>query len=178
MIIKIKGEVLWRCGNGLLTCPQFIKYSYQNGVLTIEAWLKFAWLPGVYSGEMGLKGFFAALPKSSLKSKVEQLIYLLNQQLPADAVKNNTMNTAQPIPVYTHDTSSKATISLLLGFGSFIGTLIPIVGILLAGFGIANAKKALNSKSKGLAIAGMVISIIGLVITIISWIIKVIIATS
>ena len=175
---EIKGETAWKYGNGLLTCPQFIKISYQNGTLTIEAWLKFALLPGVYAGEMGLKGFVGAIPKSALKSKIDQLIYLLNQEIPTDAVKNNTNDTKQPIPVYTHDTSKNATTALILGLCSFIGILIPIGGILLGGFGIGSGKKALNSKSKGLATGGIIISIIGIVASVLSWILKIIIYTA
>ena len=187
---EVKGEGVWQHGVGALSSPQFIKYSYENGVLTLEAWLKFAWLPGVYSGEMGLTGFFGALPKSALKGKVDQLTFLLNQPLPSNDpqynqnnIDNNgqpviidkaTSENANPIPVYTHDTSSKATISLVLGFTSLIGLLIPIIGIILAGFGIANGKRALNSKSKGLATAGIVISSIGMVLSILSWIISII----
>ena len=191
---EIKGEGVWQHGTGLLTAPQFVKYTYQDGMLTLEAWLKYAWLPGVYSGEMGLTGFVGALPKSALKAKVDQLIYLFKQPLPSDseqyainninvpqAGSNNISNdgqqinnAGQPIPVYTHDTSSKAVISLVLGIISFIGILLPIVGIVVGGFGIVNGKKGVASKSKGLATAGMVISIIGVVFSILSWVLAII----
>lgn len=74
------GEVIWRKGNGWLTAPQFIKLIYQNGQVHLEAWLKYPLLPGVFVGEMGVTGFFAAIPKSMLKSKVDALVALFYQQ--------------------------------------------------------------------------------------------------
>ena len=191
---EIKGEGLWQHGTGSLSAPQFVKYTYQDGRLMLEAWLKYAWLPGVYSGEMGLTGFVGALPKSALKAKVDKLIYLFKQPLPSDSEQYETNNidvpqvgsnnisnsgqqmnnSGQPIPVYTHDTSSKAIISLVLGIISFMGILLPIAGVVAGGLGIANGKKGLTSKSKGLATAGMVISIIGLGLSILSWVLGII----
>jgi len=74
------GEVIWRKGSGWLTAPQFIKLLYQNGQVHLEAWLKYPLLPGVFVGEMGVTGFFAALPKSMLKSSVDTLVALFYQQ--------------------------------------------------------------------------------------------------
>lgn len=184
---ELKGEGVWQLGQGFLSCPQVIKYTYQNGLLTLEAWLRFALLPGVYIGEMGLTGFYGAALKSVLKNKVNNLLYLLNQPLPLDMQKDITLENVppiintnignqygpingQPIPVYTHDTSSKAGLSLLFGLISFFGILIPLAGIVLGTLGIVNSKKALKSNSRGLAIAGMIVSILGLIITLISWI--------
>ena len=74
------GEVIWRKGSGWLTAPQFIKLLYQNGQVHLEAWLKYPVLPGVFVGEMGVTGFFAALPKGMLKSSVDTLVALFYQQ--------------------------------------------------------------------------------------------------
>lgn len=174
---EVKGEGVWQYGVGLITSPQFIKVNYNNGVLFIEAWLKFSLLPGMYCGEMGVTGFVGAMPKKSLKGKIDQLILLLNQSIPTEDqfIKGNgqtveSSSNNNPIPVYTHDTSSKATLSLVFGLISLIGTIIPIVGVILAILGIVNSRKGMNSKSKGLAVAGLVISIIGLVLSILSWI--------
>ena len=74
------GEVVWRKGNGWLTAPQIIKLIYQNGQVHLEAWLKIPLLPGVYVGEMGVTGFYAAIPKRMLKSSVDTLVALFYQQ--------------------------------------------------------------------------------------------------
>lgn len=174
------GESFWQYGTGLLTAPQFIKYTYENGVLDLEVWLKFALLPGVYCGEMGLKGFFGAAPKATLRKKIDQLITLVSQPLPTDMPLDdnynleNENNIVQPIQVLGHDTSSKASLSLIFGLISLIGYFIPIVGIVLGCLGIVNAKKALRSSKAGLATAGLVISIIGIIISVLSWIIGII----
>lgn len=76
---EYKGEVVWKKGHGLMTAPQFIKVTSEQGKLHLEAWIKFAWLPGVYSGEMDLSGFFGAVPKKMLKSRVDGLLALLIQ---------------------------------------------------------------------------------------------------
>ena len=74
-----KEEYVYKKGIGALTAPQFIKITAANGTVHIEAFMKFAWLPGVYSGEMGLTGFFGALPKKLLKESVKRLELLLQQ---------------------------------------------------------------------------------------------------
>lgn len=183
-----KGEILWQNGAGLLTAPQFIKYKYENGLLTLEAWLKFAIIPGVYCGEMGLKGIFGMGPKSMLKKKVNLLISLLSQAIPSDMPIDDfsdNLNTnepgtlnGQPIQVYAHDTSSKATLSLVFGLVSFSGVFLPLLGVILGALGIVNAKKGLHSAKKGLATAGLVLSIIGIVFSVISWIFNMIYAAS
>lgn len=71
-----KGENCWKKGMGLMTAPQYIKLTPydNNGTYVLEAWLKFALLPGVYVGEMGIKGFLGAIPKSFLKTRVDQIL--------------------------------------------------------------------------------------------------------
>lgn len=198
---ELKWEGVWQLGQGFLSAPQIIKYSYQNGTLTLEAWLRFALFPGVYLGEMGLSGVFGALPKSVLRNKVNQLLYLLNQPLPSEtqsilsdiqpdisSINENTINkpnisnqfepNGQPIPVYTHDTGSKAGLSLIFGLTSFSGILLPLVGIILGALGIVNSRKALKSNSRGLAIAGLIVSILGIIVSIISWISNIILVAT
>lgn len=69
---EYKGEQVWKKGKGLATAPQFLKLGTANdGTYVLEAWIKFALLPGVYVGEMGIKGFFAAVPKQLLKGRVD-----------------------------------------------------------------------------------------------------------
>ncbi len=74
-------DQLWKKGVGLLTAPMYIGalYNPQNFSVTICAYIKFALLPGVYIGEMDLTGFFGAVPKSMLKTKVAELEQMLNQ---------------------------------------------------------------------------------------------------
>ena len=68
------GETIWKKGHGVMTAPKFLKVGFLNGQVHIEAWLKYPILPGVYVGEMGTTGFFAAVPKASLKKDVDKLI--------------------------------------------------------------------------------------------------------
>lgn len=187
---QIEGGTVWQNGAGFLTAPQYIKVTYLNGILSIEAWLKYALLPGVYVGEMGLTGFFGALPKGSLRKKVEQIIALVSQPLPSDyqtssdsaneiQTENQNANiNNQPIPVYAHDTSSKATLALIFGLLSFLGLIIPLVGIVLGALGVVNGKKGMNSSKKGLATGGYILSIIGTVLSIAVWIINIVFVTS
>lgn len=76
-LIKYKGEMVFKKGVGFLTAPQYIKLTFQNSNVTLEAFLKYPIFIGVYVGEMGLKGFVAALPKGLLQSKVNTLESLL-----------------------------------------------------------------------------------------------------
>lgn len=76
-LINYKGQMVFKKGVGFLTAPQYIRLSFQNSNVVLEAFLKYPILIGVYVGEMGLKGFFAAVPKGLLKSKVATLESLL-----------------------------------------------------------------------------------------------------
>lgn len=69
----IDGQQVWKKGMGLLTAPQMILVGIVPGSVRVEAWIKFALLPGVYVGEMGLDGFFGAIPKQALKGRVKEL---------------------------------------------------------------------------------------------------------
>lgn len=79
-LVDYNGEQVWKKGNGWMTAPSYIKISYINNKVQIEAWIKFALLPFVFVGEMGLNGFFGAIPKGVLKSRVETVIQLLSYQ--------------------------------------------------------------------------------------------------
>lgn len=84
-LTQFEGEMVWKKGIGMLTAPQFIKFSYNQGVAHLEVWLKIAILPGVYTGEMGLTGFYGWAIKSKLKKDVDTLMSYLNQPLPQQA---------------------------------------------------------------------------------------------
>lgn len=73
------GEAVWRKGDGWLTAPSYIKLNYVNNRIQLEAWMKIALLPFVFVGEIGLNGFYAAIPKSILRGRVNNLISLLSQ---------------------------------------------------------------------------------------------------
>ena len=88
------GESYWKKGMGLLMAPQYLRLTQTNGGYVLEAWLKFALLPGVYVGEMGIKGFFGALPKAMLKERVDALLATLQARLCAP---NANMNNARPV---------------------------------------------------------------------------------
>lgn len=78
-MVMYKGEYVWKKGVGFLTAPQYVKATCQNGWVYLEAWIRFAILPGVYLGEMGLTGFFGAVPKKMLRDRVNMLASLLSQ---------------------------------------------------------------------------------------------------
>jgi len=69
-LIDYKGEKVWKKGIGLATAPQYLSIQYQGGAIRLEAFIRYALLPGVYVGEMGIDGFFGALPKKLLKDRV------------------------------------------------------------------------------------------------------------
>ncbi len=75
------GETCWKKGVGMMTAPQFLKIYQENGAYVLEAWIKYPLFPGVYVGEMGITGFFAALPKSMLKTRVDIILRDLQAQL-------------------------------------------------------------------------------------------------
>lgn len=94
------GESYWKKGMGLLTAPQYLKLTQTNGGYVLEAWLKFALLPGVYIGEMGLKGFFGAIPKAMLKDRVDSLLKALQAHIftpNANIPPQMNMNNGYPV---------------------------------------------------------------------------------
>jgi hypothetical protein len=78
-LVEYQGEMVWKKGVGVLTAPQFMRVLYSQGWIHLEAWLKYAILPGVYCGEMGLDGFFGFAIKEQLRTRVRQLMTLLQQ---------------------------------------------------------------------------------------------------
>ena len=84
-LVDYKGKMVWKKGVGLATAPQFFSIQYQGNTIYLDAFLRYPILPGVYVGEMGITGFFGALPKSLLKTRVntvEAYIVSLWQQQP------------------------------------------------------------------------------------------------
>lgn len=167
-----KGEEVWKKGVGAVTAPQFIKLQYGQGQVHLEAWIK-------YFGEQGLTGFFCAVPKSTLNSRVQSLVQLLTQNVDASANVQAADGTgaipaAQAVvPVAVHNPTSKATVSIVTGILSIIGALyIPLVGIILGIVGISTGKIGRQSTAKGLATAGFVTGIIGLVLGVIIWVLN------
>lgn len=166
-----KGEQILQDGSGFLTAPRFLKYSYFNGVLHIEAWLNSG-----FGGEMNLEGTYGFAIKKAYKDELNEIINLLCQPLP-QVNPNGGYN--MPVTVYTFDTSKKALPGLLLGiFGTVAAFLLPLIGLLLSGFGFVYSKKATHSTKHSMANVGMVFSVLGIVLSIIMWIIYAIVATS
>ena len=92
-LVQYKGEYVWRKGTGLMTAPQFIKLAYINGSVHIEAWLC-----GIFGGEMGLTGFYGAIPKSILKGVVDNLIRWICQPAPNQPMPSRHSVPKQPQP--------------------------------------------------------------------------------
>jgi len=83
--VNYKGVVAWKKGVGILTAPQYVIISNGPDYIQVEAFIRNAILPGVYVGEMGIDGFYGAIPKSLLKTRVlsiETFIYSLWQTQP------------------------------------------------------------------------------------------------
>ncbi len=79
---KDKGESFWQQGIGALTAPKCLRYTYTNGNLNLEVWLRIPLLPYVYCGEMDLTGFYGVAIKVAYKKEIEDVIKLLQQELP------------------------------------------------------------------------------------------------
>ena len=85
-LTNYNGQQIWKKGLGILAGPQYIAVLYGPNSVHIEAFIQFALFPGVYIGEMGTSGFFGAIPKQALASRVsrlEQLIFSAQNQQPA-----------------------------------------------------------------------------------------------
>lgn len=172
-----KGETVWKKGVGAVSAPQFIKLQYGQGNVHLEAWIK-------SFGEHGVTGFYGALPKSELNSRVQTLVRLLSQEIPATQAPIPTGATAAdsfakesptpaPVPVAVHNPTNKATISIITGILSILTSLfIPLIGVILGIIAISTGRVGKQSTAKGLASAGFVTGIIGLVISAAIWILN------
>lgn len=69
-LVNYKGSMVWKKGFGFFTAPQYFSIQYRENAIYLEAFIRYAILPGVYIGEMGINGFFGAIPKSLLKNRV------------------------------------------------------------------------------------------------------------
>lgn len=69
-LVDYKGFKVWKKGSGFLTAPQYFSIQYRENIIFLEAFIRYALFPGVYVGEMGITGFFGAIPKNLLKSRV------------------------------------------------------------------------------------------------------------
>ena len=82
-LINYNGQMIWKKGSGWTTGPQYLGILYGSDYVQIDAFIKYALFPGVYIGEMGIDGFFGALPKGLLTKRVralEAFIFSLWQQ--------------------------------------------------------------------------------------------------
>lgn len=70
-LVDYKGGKVWKKGVGILTAPQFFSIRYYENSIVLEAFIRYPLLPGVYVGEMGLDGFFGAVPKNLLRGRVQ-----------------------------------------------------------------------------------------------------------
>ena len=179
-LVNYKGEQVWKKGTGFLTAPSFIKLSYGNGIIHVEAWIK-------SFGEQPLDGgFYAAIPKSAHKTRVDTLINLLNQptaipnQQPGEAAPDGSAPNpfpAQPVPVAVHNPTGSAVTALVTGLISLLaGIWIPLAGVLCGGIAIASGRTGRTSTKKGMATVGLVTGIIGLVLSIIVWIANIVLS--
>jgi len=81
--INYKGQQVWKKGSGIITAPQYLSITFTPNSILVEAFIKQALLPGVYVGEMGITGFYGAMPKQLLAGRVrsvENYLYSILQQ--------------------------------------------------------------------------------------------------
>lgn len=160
------GEVVWTKGSGWMTAPQFYKVESFGGQVHLEAWMAVFALPGITLGETGITGFWGWAVKSVMRDRVNHLMALLNQELPAPAMSGAaSVGQGQPIPVAVHNPEGKATLSLILGIVSIPVLLLPYLGFLaslICGFiAISAGRIGKNSTKRGAAQAGFVLGIVG-----------------
>ena len=72
-LVDYNGQKVWKKGIGLVAAPQYLAIRYEGNSVHLEAFIRFALLPGVYIGEMGVDGFFGAVPKKLLKDRVKTI---------------------------------------------------------------------------------------------------------
>lgn len=194
-LVNYKGEQVWKHGTGFLVAPSFIKLQWGGGQLHLEVWIK-------SFGEHDLEGFYGAIPKANLRSRVDTLLGLLYQNVPdqnavpaaqpayaapapqpapapeqpvyeAPAVQAAPASQPAPIPVAVHNPTGQATASLITGLCGLIGIWIPLIGMILGIVAICTGLRGRHSTSKGMATAGLVLGIIFLVLSVLMWIVNV-----
>lgn len=180
-LIDYKGEQVFRAGDAMIQGYRYLKWSYNNGIFHLEAWFK-----GTFGGENGLTGFVGSIPKRVYKDSLEQLITLLQQELPAQnaaaPVANaegtpamNADGTAtvasapNVISVKTVDNTNAAIFTLATGILSILLICYPLLGVIFGCVAIANAKNALYSSKAGMAKAGKICGIIGISLNAVIW---------
>ena len=63
------GEEIYQHGNGLVTSPQFIKYTFENDTIIIESWVKsFGFI-----GEENLDGSSQIFAKKNIKKILKEI---------------------------------------------------------------------------------------------------------
>lgn len=168
--LEWKGEECFRCGDVMIEGYKYLKWSYMNGIFHLEAWMR-----APFGGEMGLTGFYGALPKKMYRNNLEALILSLQQIVPdmsrMDAAAAGASD--QPVPVQTVENKGQAIAALAVGIGSIVGALImPILGIIVSAIALSMARSGMNSSGRSLAVAGRICAIVGLVLAFVTWIIN------
>ena len=90
---------------------------------------------------------------------------------PVESVVQTSVQPVAQVPVAPVESSDsgKAIASLVLGILGFVGSLIPLIGLIM---GIGALMLGLNSKNsakKGMATAGLILGIIVIVLSLIFW---------
>lgn len=170
-----KGEAAYRTGDPMFEGYKYLKWSYANGVLHLEAWLK-----GTFGGEWDLEGFVAIAQKKPYKNNLEQLIALLQQDIPQPVPGAASPGGAAPatnvIPVQTTDNSGAAKTSLIFGILSLALCWSPLLCLLVSIFAFTFSRTGKYSSKAGMAKAGKICAIVGLSITAALYLLNVILA--
>lgn len=170
------GEICYRAGDAMVEGFKYLKWNYAGGVLHLEAWLK-----GTFNKEMDLDGFVGCLMKKPYKQSLEQLMTVLQQELPTDQMNQQAQEAqgsyttpAQPIQVETVNNSKAATLALLFGILALVLAFVsPIFSIICGCLGFAQGRMGAGSSEAGKAKAGKIMSIVGMILAVVMWVVNI-----
>ena len=156
-----KGSPVYRRGDGFFEGFRYLDWSYSNGTLHLEAWFK-----GPFGGEQGLTGFWGWGAKAAYRKEINQLIELLQQQLPdpsySGGASSDGTTPTQTVKVRTVDNPRSAIFALVFGLASIFLCWIPLLSLVAGCLGVMFSRSGKGSSKAGLAKGGMVCAIVGM----------------
>ena len=121
---------------------------------------------GSFGGEWNLDGFVGCLMKKPYKESLEQLFKALEQDIPAEQMKEGAQGA---IPVETVDNKSAASQAMIFSVLSLVLCWIPIAAIIFGCLGYSRARLGLGSSKAEQAKLGRIFSIIGITLGAVIW---------
>ena len=121
---------------------------------------------GSFGGEWNLDGFVGCLMKKPYQESLEQLFKALEQDIPAEQMKEGAQGA---IPVETVDNKSAASQAMIFSVLSLVLCWIPIAAIIFGCLGYSRARLGLGSSKAEQAKLGRIFSIIGITLGAVIW---------